>query len=160
MKRDDIESHWNELLEVINSVENRDEFLVIIGDTNRHLGSIIPGNNDKVSYGGELIKTLLETEKYVLMNASEKLRGGIWTRIDPADADIKSVLDLVIVSTDLMKYVESLETDSSRKFTPFKRNNDNTLSFPDHFAILLTLKGMPLMKRNKLGRKPIKWNTN
>ena len=57
MKREEIDNQWNEILEVIGSIEARKEHLVIIRDTTRHLGSMKPVNLEKVSYGGELIKT-------------------------------------------------------------------------------------------------------
>ena len=59
-----------------------------------------------------------------------------------------------------MKYVECFEVDSNRKFTLLKRNAEKTLSFPDHFAMLLTFSGIPLRNKNKLGRKYTKWNIN
>ena len=106
MSREEIVEHWEELLEVITRVEARDENLVIIGDANRHLGSVIPGNIDKVSFGGELMKELLETEKYVLLNSSTKCKNGPWMRVDPADEEKKMILDLVIISKELENYVD------------------------------------------------------
>ena len=55
MTKNDIDDHWNELIEVINSVEDREESLVWVGDFNRHIGQTIPGNDNHVSYGGKLL---------------------------------------------------------------------------------------------------------
>ena len=129
MTREEIENHWEEVMEVVTRVEAREEHLVIIGDANRHLGSYIPGNIEKVSYGGELMKELLETGKYVLINSTEKTRNGPWTREDPSNNDNKSVLDLVIVSSGLEKFVDEMVIDNTREFTPFKQINGDSLSF-------------------------------
>ena len=59
--------------------------MVILGDINKHVGDIIEGNHDKVTFGGRLIKKLLETEKYELVNSTKKVVGGPFTRYDPAD---------------------------------------------------------------------------
>ena len=161
MRREEIEEHWEEIMGVISRVEAREEHLVLIGDANRHLGSLIPGNIEKVSHGGELMKELLETDKYVLLNSSSKSRNGPWTRIDPADEENKSVLDLVIVSTGLEKYVDKLVIDSKRENTPFKQINGETISFPDHFSLLLTFKRLPVENKSaSLGKKFSRWNTN
>ena len=55
---------------------------MIIGDMNRAIGSDehgIPGNKDKVSYGGELIREMLKNEEYVLLNSLSLVEGGPWT---------------------------------------------------------------------------------
>ena len=68
--------HWEEILDVISKVEARNENLVIIGDANRLIGDVIPGNDPKVSYGGKMIRSLLESDNYVLVNAINKVKGG------------------------------------------------------------------------------------
>ena len=64
MKKEKIEEQWKEILEVISSIEQRKEHLLWIGDINRHLGSMIPGNDNKVSIGGKLLIPFLESNKY------------------------------------------------------------------------------------------------
>ena len=64
----------------------------------RAIGSSVPGNHAKVSFGGSLVNELLESGKYVLVNSLDKVTGGPWTRIYPANPNKKSVLDLVTVS--------------------------------------------------------------
>ena len=161
MQRQETDKHWNEILELVAKVESRDESLVIIGDINKLVGNIIPGNNPKISYGGSLLRSFLDDGQYVLLNASNKVKGGPWTRVDPSDKESLSILDLAIVSVDLEKYVESFEIDSERRFTPFKRTKDNVVSFPDHFSIVVNFKGIPIKDSKTLnGKKSIQWNTN
>ena len=143
MTKQEIESHWNEILEVITKIEMRREHLVIIGDTNRLIGNIVNANNEKISFYGKLIRNFLKDGEYKLVNSSSKVKGGIWTREDPADKENKSVLDIVIVSSALEKYVKVMEVDSERKFTSFKQIKGGQLSFPDHYSLKVTFKGIP-----------------
>ena len=76
MSKEEISSHWEEIMTTINNIESRKERVIWIGDLNRHLGNRIPGNIDKVSYGGELINQFLEAGNYILLNETEKVLGG------------------------------------------------------------------------------------
>ena len=140
MTRDEISSHWEEVMTIINNIEARNERFLWIGDLNRHMGDKIPGNSDKVTYGGELLKQFLESDKYVLLNSTEKVTGGPWTRTNPADEESKSVLDLAIVSKELYYYVEEMKIDSEKVITPFKIRKDGTRSYSDHCAVVVKFK--------------------
>ena len=66
---------------------------------------------------------MLDTGRYLLVNATEKCIGGPYTRVDPSDPsndDKKSVLELCVISKELFKYVETLVIDKDRKFTPIQ----------------------------------------
>ena len=77
---DEVEGRWNRIVHEIKTIENRNEELILCGDFNKHLGDIIPGNHQKCSFGGKLVKTFLKSDKYVLVNATEKAEGGPFTR--------------------------------------------------------------------------------
>ena len=88
---------WNHL----KIIEERNEEAIFIGDLNKLVGNGpygVKGNNPKVTFGGKLIQNLLKTEKYSLVNNSDKCVGGPFTRIDPSNPNIKSCLSLVIIS--------------------------------------------------------------
>ena len=42
-------------------------------------------NHPKVSHGGDLVRELIDSENYVLVNASNKTDGGPFTRYEPND---------------------------------------------------------------------------
>ena len=117
-----MQEQWGNILEEVAKIEAKDELICIIGDLNRHVGDIIPGNEkDKVTFGGQLVREFIDTGNYCLVNASDKVIGGPYTRYDPSDPDNdekKSALELCIVSKDLFNYVESLIIDKERLFTP------------------------------------------
>ena len=99
----------------IVKIESKGELIVVNGTMNKHVGDIIEGNEtDKVTFGGQLIKDLLDTGKYTLVNATNKVVGGPFTRFDPSDPennDNKSALSLCIVSNELFTYVDCLTID-------------------------------------------------
>ena len=75
---------------------------------------------------------------------------------------MKSCLDLAIVSSCLVPFVESFIIDKDRKFTPrrvIKRKGKVESIFTDHLGIEIKLKG--LTRRQKLKTdKPASWNIN
>ena len=87
-----------------------------------------------------------------------------YTRVDPADPDNdskKSVLDLIIMSRELFCHVDKVTVDKERKFTPSHTLKRNKVTYPDHYAILISFKDIP--KKNIKPKKPpkiVRWNTN
>ena len=125
---DEIRERWGIIYDQIMKIESRGELLVLIGDLNTHLGELIPGNNSrKLSEGGKLLKDFLESDKYTLVNATEKVVGGPFTRVDPGNGQ-KSILDICIVSNELYKYIEVLSIDSKREITPYRPLNRNKVT--------------------------------
>ena len=138
---------WLMIQQEIAKIEAKGELVCLIGDLNRQIGNLVPGNHKvKESFGGSLVRQLLESQNYCLINASEKVIGGPFTRYDPVDPTNemkRSVLDLVIVSAELAEFVEILEIDKDKVFTPH-RPAGKKLLHTDHFSILLVLKDLPL----------------
>ena len=86
----DIEEKWGRILEVIYNVLAKGESLVIMGDLNKHIGSDhlgVKGNHDKISFGGSLVRDLLDKGDMILVNNSEKAEGGRFTQKDPSDTN-------------------------------------------------------------------------
>ena len=70
-KKEKILESWNRLLQDLKEIESRKEHLLILGDLNRKVGTGIlgiEGNNPNISFGGQLVRDLLATSKYVLLN--------------------------------------------------------------------------------------------
>ena len=70
---------WGIILDAINSVLCKGESLIIMGDLNKHVVS-----DNKVSYGGSLVRDLVQRGDLILVNNSEKTTGGPFTRYDPS----------------------------------------------------------------------------
>merc|ERR1711954_68986 len=74
------------------------------------------------------------------------------------NTDKKSLLDLVVVSNSLVKYVHKLDIDSKLEWTP-SRNYKGKLLFPDHYAMMLTFQGIPMKESVPFpGTKTVQWN--
>ena len=132
--KDDILQRWNRIMEEIIKIEAKDEYIVLIGDMNKHVGDVIEGNSDKITFGGQLIRDLLKTDKYLLVNGTKKVVGGPHTRYDPADPkslERRSCLGLVIVSKELSKHVEKLVIDKQLKMTPGRPVSKSKIIYTD-----------------------------
>ena len=137
VEKDEVEKSWLRLLEDINDIEDRNEDVINIWDLNRAVGSDafgVKANKSQVSYGGELIRNLLKTERYVLINNLDMVQRGPWTWVDRQDASRKSCLNLCIVSVYLVDYVSKVIIDTNRKFTP-RRIFRNKLRQRPYFLI-------------------------
>ena len=113
-RNNEIEERFNRLLGEITKIESEGELVILIGDFNKHIGDLVQGNSSKVSYGGKLLRDFLEEKEYVLVNSMSKVIGGPFTRYDPSVPnrnDMKSCLDLIIISKSLCKYLKNIEID-------------------------------------------------
>ena len=100
---------WGRIKLELDKIKNRNESCLLIGDFNRAIGAgrlAVQENKTKVSYGGKLILELLETGEYILGNGTNKVEGGPWTWVSRADSEVKSCIDLVIMSADLAPYLK------------------------------------------------------
>ena len=87
-QKNEIEQRWNRLLEDITKIKLWNEWIIIVGDFNKHIGNDnlgIKNNHDKISFGGTLIRELIATKKYILASNTDKVLGGPFTRFDPSD---------------------------------------------------------------------------
>ena len=120
-EKDEIEKSWLRLMEDIKQIEDRNEDVLIIGDLNRAVGigaHGVRGNKIKISQGGKLIRDLIKTDRYVLINNLDLVVGGPWTWVDRQDNARRSCLDLGIVSVSLVPFITNVVIDNDRKFTP------------------------------------------
>ena len=85
--------------------------------------------------------------------------GGPWTWVSRADSQIRSCLDLVIVSANIRQYVSKLLVDSSQKYCPNKvgmlRGKENMI-WSEHYPMIFELKNMP--KAKTILKKERRWN--
>ena len=161
--KEKIKENWDEILEIVNHIEGKGEHVVISGDLNVHLADTITGNNDdKITYGGSLLLEFLENGNYILINATNLVKDGPYTRYDPSapnDDKKKSALDLFIVSKALFKYVDSLVIDKNLINTAARITKDKT-TYSDHYSCILTLKNLPKKPTKKITKSKIIFNTN
>ena len=140
----------------------RGEEVILIGDFNKQIGSDnlgISGNKQIISYGGQMVRDLLASDNYILVNNTEKAKGGPWRRGDPSDKNKKSCLDFAIVSIQLVPYVKELVIDSEKQFAMNRvthKKGKLTLTPADHYTMFLVLHNLPPGTQQK--EKVVKWN--
>ena len=162
MTRQEILDNWMRIKAEISEIKDREEGLILIGDLNRAIGSDalgIRGNHATVSYGGTLVRELLEDEDYCLANNLDLVEGGPFTWVSRVDRSIQSCLDLVILSTNLLPFLTKMVVDTKQQYCPKRvgvRNNRNTVVKTDHHPIILSLENMPRSKNKK--PKSTRWN--
>ena len=164
MSREDILESWAQLRREIKEIEDREEGLVCIGDFNRAIGNDdlgVAGNHPQVSFGGGLMRELLEDDRYILLNNSAVVEGGPWTWESRADQTIKSCLDLCIMSANLVSYTTRMLVDSQKMYCPKKvmmSRGKTRMIRSDHYPIIIQLEGMP--RANTKMAKESQWNLN
>ena len=163
-RKEEVENKWNRLRKEMEAVRMRGDFCVYSGDLNKLVGVGefgVPDNSSEVSLGGRLLRELLATGNWTLVNGlgKEVVQGGPFTREDPATG-VMSCLDLWVVSIELLPYVSSLVIDREKNMTPYravKEKQNYKLVYTDHLSSLLTLKDLPLRRQKKEEKKTI-WN--
>ena len=105
-KKEEVEEKWGNLKRQMEEIRMRGEFCALGGDLNKLVGTGeygVPGNKKEISLGGKLLRELLATGNWTLVNSlgREIVEGGPFTRKDPASGNI-SCLDLFIVSKELL----------------------------------------------------------
>ena len=162
--KDVIEARWNRLRKELEAIRARNEFCLLTGDLNKLVGCDelgVPGNKAEVSPGGKLLRAMLATRNWILVNSlgQEVVEGGPFTRLDPASG-VLSCLDLFVVSRELWPYVSSLFIDSQKKWTlarTLKTRRRVKLVYSDHFPCLLTFNNLPMVQEKKED-KQTRWN--
>ena len=111
-----------------------------------------------------MVRDFISTDKYILVNGTNKVVNGPFTRYDPSDPKCKnkkSCLDLAIISKDLLKYLVKLVVDNNLKLTPCRPLSKSKVVYPDHYSLILSFKDIPLKANQiKITPKFTIWNTN
>ena len=167
-KKEEILERFERIKKETDRIRRDKEGCVIIGDINKAVGADnlgVKGNKPKISYGGKLIRNLVENGEFFLANNTPEAEGGPFTREEPADAKLpwemrrKSCLDLILISTNLKQFYSSLLIDSRRDITPKRimMTRGKLVEKPtDHYPLALKLKDLP--RSGVQQKKETRWN--
>ena len=125
---------YKEMAEKIAEIGQKGESILILGDMNCKVGSMIMGNTEEITKGGRLLLKLLKKFKLKIVNADSCCEG-LWTRIE---GSCRSVLDYVMVFEEDMNLVEQMEVDEEKDITPYyieKTGGKDVRKYTDHCMI-------------------------
>ena len=109
--KEEVLARWGRLLKELGAITARGDHCLLLGDMNKLVGRGplgVPGNHPEVSQGGKLVRDLVQSGDWVLLNAIEGMvEGGPFTQADPATGR-ESCLDLWLCSTGLAPHLKSL----------------------------------------------------
>ena len=132
----------------LKGIESRGENVLILGDMNRAIETGkwgVPDNKTNISFGGQLLRDLLATERYILLNSLSLEAGGSWTWVDRSKSNVKSCLDLGIVSAGLAPFLSKFLVDKEQKLTPMrvrKRSKKILSTYGDHYSVEFVFSGL------------------
>ena len=163
-KIEEIENKWIRMVKNMEDIRARKEFCILGGDLNKLVGCDeygVPGNHPEVSPGGQLLRDLLATGNWILVNGlgKEVVKGGPFTRQDPATGNF-SCLDLFIISRELRPFFSTMIIDSERKLTIARAIKDKgkfNLVYPDHFPVMINFVDLPKKSEAKEEKRTV-WN--
>ena len=110
----------------------------LAGDFSAKLGrQSISGDMHDISSNGNCFSKLKNEFNLEALNGFKKCHG-TFTRVNNKNYNEKSVLDYLIVSSELSKYTNSMSIDEQKQFTPW-RTLKGGKHFSDYNAILLNI---------------------
>ena len=146
LTREELSNIWSLYTGKVNTVLDRGESVMCLGDFNR------PLQTKKPTFGTKLLWDWLKDDRMSLINDKT-----VNTRLNPAD-NTGSVLDLALISEDMKNRVKNFIVDSERKMTAFsmtKRNKKVIKKYTDHYTILVEANFPTKLKNGRKTKKPI-----
>ena len=135
--RDEIANQFYELEEQFKSANLCNEGMLVIFDSNVHVGDEIKNCMDKKDWGGKLAIEMIKNENLILLNKTDLCKG-IVTRIDPRNGK-ESTIDLAIICNRIMaQKVSCMVIDEEELLKPTNYTS-NKLKKTDHNTILIKL---------------------
>ena len=110
-----------------------------MGDMNCKIGNkMIKDNKKEVSKGGKVLLSLCSKMNLSVINGQECAEG-TWTRTQWKDGtEEKSVLDYILTKKEDIAQIKKLTIDENKIKTPYRRNEDSSVTYTDHSMMILT----------------------
>ena len=89
---------------------------MICFDANSKLGQLhIPGDPHEITENGKILEGIIERQNHFVVNGSRKCKGNLTRKRTTKTRVEESIIDLVLVTSDLIGNIESLEVDEDRR---------------------------------------------
>ena len=134
----EIEEIYNRAAIEISEAKKKEQKVILMGDLNSKVGTIIKGNYDLVSKAGKILLKFIKKYNLQLVNAHEKTEG-LWTRVMNNE---RSVIDYIIIDKDDSQYVTNCIIDEKKELAPsrlLKENGEIKEKFSDHNVIIVKM---------------------
>ena len=157
--KDEIENFYKNLRTQLDRRVLKGDSVLLFGDLNAKLGkTVINRDIHDMSANGKLLCDIIDKYNLCVVNAL-RLCKGVFTRVsNNKNSAEKSVLDYVIVSSNLPGNIVSMTIDEGKLFTPW-RNLQRANRFTDHNAIISELQ-CERSKGNDRSNRKVVWNFN
>ena len=114
-KLDVLQEIYKEIEKEVVQAKEKGDSIIIMGDLNCKIGSVIKGNKEDISKGGRLLLKMVKKHSMKIVNAEESCNG-LWTRVQGEE---KSVIDYMIVFEEDLHMVQKMEIDEEKDITPY-----------------------------------------
>ena len=161
LSQEETEARWARMVREMEVIRTNGEHCLLVSDANKHIGNDelgVHGNHPFISRGGHMVRALLSTGDWVLVNnIPGVVEGGPFTREDPVTGRL-TCLDIMICSAGLVPFICKLVIDSNREVAARRAVHQKgryRVINSDHFTLILT---MNLPNKIKKAEKATKWN--
>ena len=124
--------------EQIKIAKDKGEKILLMGDFNCKIGTVIEGNREDITKGGRLLLKLTAKHNLAILN-SKSCCEGLWTRRQDGNA---SVIDYLIVQENDVDLVSTMNIDEEKSRTPYTmetHKDEIRRVYTDHNAITCTM---------------------
>ena len=123
----------------INKAEMEGKSVIIEMDANSKLGpEKIPNVKHQISPNGRLLADVIDRHAMFVVNSSEKCEGIITRKRTTVNGIEESAIDVVLVSAELVQFVEKLLIDEGRKHAITKITKSKPSIESDHNPLITT----------------------
>ena len=110
-------SFWQELETEVISANDLNRNIIIQMDANAKLGpDIIKGDPQKMSNNGKLLYDFIQRQDLIIVNALDICKGSITRERTLENKSEKSIIDYIIVSRGLLKFVIEMMIDEEKEY--------------------------------------------
>ena len=146
--KDEIRRQFHEIQAQFKCARDSGEAMLLIMDSNVHVGNAIKQCRDKQDWGGEEIMQLIKKEDLILIN-NTSICEGVVTRVDPRNGTC-STLYLAVCNRLMIDKIEEMMIDEEGLHKP-RKYTKKKVTETDHNTILLGL----VLERNQMKKKKV-----
>ena len=141
---------YNNIDKQVKIAIEENQKLLLLGDFNCKVGTVIKGNAGKITKGGRILLKMIDRNQLYLVNADERCQG-VFTRSQ--GQDLPSVLDYAIIRNVDTKDIKSMiiDEEGEMKMHYFFKDKDNETKemTTDHETLLIEMDYMISMEKCK-----------